>query len=80
MTAMPSPKPIASTPVRSGRVANDRSASRKIQAVKEIDDLVSAAEGSDELALFVKDVRNPDKDAQAVTLNKGEPKELARFV
>jgi len=43
---------------------------KKIQPVKEIDDLVSAANGSDELAIFVKDVRNPDKDAQAVTLNK----------
>jgi len=48
---------------------------KKIQAVKDVDDLVSAAEGSDELALFVKDVRNPDKDAQAVTLNKGAAKE-----
>jgi len=48
---------------------------KKIQPVKDIDDLVSAAAGSDELALFVKDVRNPEKDAQAITLNKKAEKD-----
>jgi len=43
---------------------------KKIQPLKSVDELVAAAEGSDELAVFVLDVRNPEKDAQAVTLSK----------
>ena len=43
---------------------------KKILPVKTVEDLVAAAKGSDELAVFVKDVRNPENDAQALTLNK----------
>ena len=38
-------------------------------------DAEASDEGTDELALFVKDVRNPDKEANAVTLNKGAAKD-----
>jgi len=43
---------------------------KKIQPIETPDQITAAAEGTDELTLFVKDVRNPENDAQVVTLNK----------
>lgn len=45
---------------------------KKIRDAKEMADVVAAADGSDELALFVRDVRNPEDEPKPITLKKGD--------
>ncbi len=62
--------PAANAGLEEGDVVTKVVKDKKIQDVTGADDLVAAAEGSDELSLFVKDVRNPEEEAKAVTLSK----------
>ncbi|MDB5349633.1 MAG: htrA 1 [Planctomycetota bacterium] len=70
VTAVKDDSPAAKVGLEPGDVVTKVVKDKKIQPLKSVGELVAAAEGSEDLALFVKDVRNPEKDAQAVTLSK----------
>jgi len=62
--------PAAKAGLEEGDLVTKVVKDKKIQPVTEVDQILAAAEGGDELTLFVKDVRNPENDAQIVTLSK----------
>jgi len=70
VTSIKPGSPAANAGIEEGDVVTKVVKDKKIQTVAGVDDLVAAAEGSDELSLFVKDVRKPDEDAKALTLSK----------
>ncbi len=60
--------PAANAGLEEGDLITKVIKDKKIEPAKSVEDLVSAANGAKDLAIFVKDVRNPEKEAQIVTL------------
>jgi S1-C subfamily serine protease len=70
VTGVKGGSPAAKAGLEEGDLVTKVVVNKKIQPAKTAEDLLSAAKDSDELTLFVKDVRNPENDAQVVKLSK----------
>jgi len=70
VTGVKEGSPAAKAGLEQGDLITKVVKDKKIQAVKGVEDVAAAAEGNDDLTVFVKDVRNPENDAQVVTLSK----------
>jgi len=75
VTEVASDSPADAAGMEKGDLITDVVQGKKIVPVKTKEELASAAQGRDRLAVYVRNVREPEKDAEVVTLNpKGEEK------
>jgi len=76
VTEVASESPAELAGLEKGDLITDVVQGKKIVPVKTADELASAAQGRDRLSLYVRNVREPEKDAEIITLNpKGEEKQ-----
>jgi len=68
VTAVASNGPAAAAGMEKGDLITDIVQGKKIVPVTKGEDLAAAAEGKDELVVYVRDVNHPEKDSQILTI------------